>query len=149
MVIYLIITVTQGMFILRNSTSVESPLNTIVRFDRISPFSNLKKYQSFHPSPVTGLKGVSKAELLPDDAFKVRLTCASGISTSLCIKVEQGLKSAGKRLLQNLRITRQVSLTASFKSFCAGENLVTCERRNLVFFANIARRSSFWFRIHH
>ena len=121
--------IVNALHIDRNAnTGVHS--GTVLRFDRNSPFTNEKTYYSFRPKPFTSFHGVSKAVLPAEDAFKVELTCMPGTTSDLCAKAEQGLKNAGKRLLQTLRITKQIILKASFKSFCAGQNLTTCSRRN-------------------
>ena len=118
-------------FNLKNEEQRLAPY-TVVRLDRDSPFAYSKNYSIIVAEPITNQNAISKAVLDPEDAFSVQLTCSTGTDPALCIKVEQALKSAGKMLLDNLIITRQVVLKASYQTFCAGQALSTCANRDVV-----------------
>ena len=99
----------------------------VVRIDRQSPYSNDKQMISLLATPNI-INATSKA-LSADEAFLVRLTCP-GIDPTTCQKVNVALENAGKRLVENLLITRQIVLKATFRSFCGGQSSTTCTRAN-------------------
>ena len=103
----------------------QTPVN-VMRIDRDSPYSNNK---SFHLLTTTQQPQVILKALSADEAFLVRLTCPS-IPADVCQKVNTALQNAGKRLVSNLLITRQIILKATFRSFCGGQPASTCQRAN-------------------
>ena len=109
---------------------------TVERYDRASPYSYDKTLHFLEAEKQYTIT-TNKAVLPADDAFQVILTCTAPTTAATCLKVENAIKSASKMLVDNLLISKQIVLRATYKTFCAGQPLETCPNRFLVIMNNL------------
>ena len=106
-------------------------MGMIKRIDRIGDaYSNDFKAAYLKAFDVPVVDTVSKA-LSPESSFILDLSCP-GFSKANCDKARIGLLDAGRRIAQNLIITKPIKIKATFNSFCKGQPLDTCDQANVL-----------------